>query len=79
MGRGYSFDALRAKMLWSQGSPHPLHARPKLTRQPPMADRVPAVGNANLRGRSGGPPRPTYTPDYGVDLAALAASLGEDA
>ena len=79
MGRGYSFDALRAKMLWSQGSPHPLHARPKLTRQPPLADRVPAMGNAELRGRSGGLPRPAYAPDYGVDLATLAASLGADA
>ena len=72
MGRGYSFEVLRAKMLWAEGAIKKVPRRPKLTRQSrTLADRWPPVGNVG---------RPLLDDDlweatadtvYGTDLRTL--------
>ncbi len=74
LGRGYSFEALRAKMLWAEGVTK-TRRRP-LERQSPLHEQFPSIGNAQFA-------RPPFlTSDttvmqihVGVDMAALSRQL----
>ncbi|WP_207711464.1 ISL3 family transposase [Sulfobacillus harzensis] len=76
VGRGYSFEALRAKMLFSEGTFKKQHIRPKFERRRDddrsLSDRV----SASMFGQ-GPVPRPAFygrTPqetNYGVDMETL--------
>lgn len=77
VGRGYSFAALRAKLLWSEGSDKAAYRRPKVPRERPLADDPSgAYGDSFLR------PIPTTmvlreddSVDYGVTLDKVANRL----
>ncbi len=46
LGRGYSFEALRAKMLWAEGVTKT--RRPPLARQSPFREQLPPTDNATV-------------------------------
>ncbi len=74
LGRGYSFEALRAKMLWAEGVTK-TRRRP-LVRQSPLREQGPPLGHAQFA-------RPpimaadiaTVPMDVGVDMVALSRQL----
>lgn len=74
LGRGYSFEALRAKMLWAEGVTK-TRRRP-LERQSPLREQFPSIGNAQFARP------PLLTSDttvmqvhVGVDMTALSRQL----
>lgn len=71
LGRGYSFEVLRAKMLWAEGAVKTVPRRPKLTRQSMiLSDRwPPTVGRPLLGDDLWETPADTV---YGTDLGRLA-------
>ena len=79
IGRGYSFAALRAKLLWSEGVDKATYRRAKVLRERPLADEPPtAYGGSFLR------PMPTTmvlreddAMDYGVKLDHVEARIRE--
>ena len=70
LGRGYSFEALRAKMLWAKGVTKT--RRSSLTRQSPLRDQFPPSGNAGLAVPRVPPYRPMELVNEGIDLNALS-------
>ena len=57
LGRGYSFEALRAKMLWAKSAAKT--RRSPLARQSPLREQFPPIGNARLT-------MPRVTPQSGL-------------
>ncbi|MHB1612038.1 MAG: ISL3 family transposase [Sulfobacillus sp.] len=74
LGRGYSFKALRAKMLWAEGVTK-TRWRP-LVRQSPLREQLPPIGNVQFaRPTIMGPDVSTVPVDVGVDMVALSRQL----
>ncbi len=74
LGRGYSFAALRAKMLWAEGV-NKTRQRP-LARQSPFREQLPPIGNAQFaRPTIMGSDVSTVPVDVGVDMVALSRQL----
>lgn len=77
LGRGYSFEALRAKILFTEGMHKRDRARPKFERRAPERER-PTYGRfttAALRQRDDSLRVAEHRPIYGVDIATLIAKL----
>ena len=77
LGRGYSFEALRAKILFTEGMHKRDRARPKFERRTPERER-PTYGRfstAALRQRDDSLRVAEPRPIYGVDSATLIAKL----
>lgn len=77
LGRGYSFEALRAKILFTEGMHKRDRARPKFERRTPERER-PTYGRfstAALRQRDDSLRVAEPRPVYGVDIATLIAKL----
>ena len=74
LGRGYSFEALRAKMLWAEGVAKTRRA--PLARQSPLREQLPPTGNARLAMPQVQPPdAPAVRIDVGIDMAALSRRM----
>lgn len=72
IGRGYSFEVLRAKMLWAEGTIKKVPRRPKLTRQAmTLTDRWPPAGNSGPTMRYDDPFETAADTVYGTDLRTL--------
>ena len=72
MGRSYSFEALRAKMLFSRGAHKTALRKPAFKRQNRFEDRFEAmVGYATMHRMAAEP----ETVNYGVDVGKLAALI----
>ncbi len=70
LGRGYSFEALRAKILFSRGSHKIVQNRPKFNRHAAQYDEV-VIGYAMFNNSL-----PTKEPkNYGVDIDKLVAMI----
>ena len=70
LGRGYSFEALRAKMLWAEGVRKT--RRSSLNRQSPLREQLPPTGNARLAMQQLHPSdEAAVRIDVGVDMNAL--------
>jgi len=90
-GRGYSFEALRAKILFAEGAHKHKNSRPKFERR--AKERIEAVREYGIfedsltgaLGRSIPKPRPVPSPpefeppkNYGVDISTLTRMLEND-
>lgn len=73
LGRGYSFEALRAKILFTEGIHKHTLSRPKYQKRAP--DRVPRSTKAPGVASGGAPPRPVAPKNYGADIDRLAEML----
>ena len=75
LGRGYSVEALRAKMLWAEGVTKTRRRRP-LERHSPLRDQARPIGRAQLaRPPLRAPDVSAVRFDVGIDLAALSRRL----
>ena len=74
LGRGYSFEALRAKMLWTEGVAK-TRRRP-LERLSPLREQLPPSGNAQFARLSHQTPAmPFVRVNVGIDMVALSQRL----
>lgn len=70
LGRGYSFEALRAKILYSRGVHRIAQKRPKFDRQNQ------SIGRADIRmAMDYGVPDQVEEINYGVDIDKLVAMI----
>jgi transposase len=69
LGRGYSFEALRAKMLWAKGAAKTRGA--PLARHSPLREQMPPLGNARLTIPSVPPGGPLDEIPVGIDMSTL--------
>ncbi len=77
LGRGYSFEALRAKMLWTEGVTK-TRRRP-LERLSPLQEQLPPSGNAQFAGPLIGVlDVTTIRENLGVDIVALSRHIMAD-
>ena len=72
LGRGYSFEALRAKILFSRGSRKIVQNRPKFNRREAQYDTA-FMGYAPLNDLP--PPSKEEPKNYGVDIDKLVAMI----
>ncbi|AEJ40134.1 transposase TnpA, ISL3 family [Sulfobacillus acidophilus TPY] len=74
LGRGYSFEALRAKMLWTEGVTK-TRRRP-LERLSPLREQLPPSGNAQFgRPSLQAPTIPCVRVNVGIDMVAISQRL----
>ncbi|QBG99172.1 ISL3 family transposase [Xanthomonas oryzae] len=73
LGRGYSFEALRAKILFTEGIHKHTRSRPKYQKRAP--DRGPRSTKAPRTASGAAPPRPVAPKNYGTDIDRLVAML----